>query len=1117
MSSTTLTMIDLIDHLEPSPKRERDKYICPVCGGHNLSIAKSGKYQCFGAGCDTKEIFKATLAIAGIEGNREDYDREREQRRLEREQADRERIAKLPSLARRDFEISRKLKLGYSGKHLQLLIERGFTRDQIDWHGFYSSHGAIGCAVRDLDRRCVSVVRRMDEKRDGTRYLWSKEYSKLPAESVAPDQLPIAVATPYGRDIEPGVVCVCESSAIKVNLASERLKALTIGVGGSSGSLDRIRSQIEAIAPQIKAKYGWDEIEWRILPDAGYRVNPGVNEAVNSLVDILTPFGTVTIGDWGQGFDKAVGDIDEIDPDRLKTIQWLLAEKHKLSAPADARINQRYLDPSIAGLRPAGLIPRDGFVFFQSPKKSGKSKALLTPIIKQHEFKRVLSVVQTVGLGQEQAAKFGLQAHDSVTFERARLPGKLHVWTTIDSAAKLLRSMQGCELFDLIILDECRSDIEHLHTAKTDIGKNCNRAKGIEAVEIFVREAELVIAADADDMTDEREWLTKADPTKSVFTIINDAMPEPITYRSWGNRQALETQVIEVATNTRDRILVFADSQKQCEALHIEIERLNPNRKILRIDKKLDPKLRAEIMVNPERWMVENGIDTLIYSPSIVCGVSFEMGLFQHHFAFACGVIEPTKFRQGLARDRLATQWDIWAKEESYLSDHAGVNPNEVIANLKAKNEFGATIREHAIELATERVSEDGYADIDDVLAELNRMQEQGWDKDRDLMYFAKCVARSNLARANNKLILFHELREIEGATIVEHQADSPEDDPLELAKDEITENDTDLTLEGVQSLLELAPEDVKQTVESARATLNDRNATHDDFMKARGVILKDDLPGFNIDRDFIADKVIGDRQWLGRARLRWLMENPNIARTKDARSIAFLASTGKASPQDLKLWESRIKLLAVMGIPNWIDHTESFAIGHPDVTEFAAIAKKHAKQLREIFGVTHQPKRPIATLSKLLTQIGVKLTSKKTNGTRSYRLAQEDPAQREIITALGRKWDADQLEIEAKKAEENREKMARKNKNAKMAETLTVYQKRQGHDPQIYYKQIGGDVPVQNAPVSPAHTNPISPPTPTPISSPDPRWDVRYFAPTQVKPPTAIGLAEYYADLPIA
>ena len=58
-------MAEYIEYLEPNPKGESDKYMCPVCGGHNLSVAKDGKYRCWSGECDTIEIMKAVKQIAG--------------------------------------------------------------------------------------------------------------------------------------------------------------------------------------------------------------------------------------------------------------------------------------------------------------------------------------------------------------------------------------------------------------------------------------------------------------------------------------------------------------------------------------------------------------------------------------------------------------------------------------------------------------------------------------------------------------------------------------------------------------------------------------------------------------------------------------------------------------------------------------------------------------------------------------------------------------------------------------------------------------------------------------------------------------------------------------------
>ncbi|MTF40339.1 DUF3987 domain-containing protein [Cyanobacterium aponinum] len=61
-SQSNFNIQDYIEYLTPSPKKEKNKYICPVCSGHNLSIAKnSPKYDCYNCG-DTNGIAKTLLA-----------------------------------------------------------------------------------------------------------------------------------------------------------------------------------------------------------------------------------------------------------------------------------------------------------------------------------------------------------------------------------------------------------------------------------------------------------------------------------------------------------------------------------------------------------------------------------------------------------------------------------------------------------------------------------------------------------------------------------------------------------------------------------------------------------------------------------------------------------------------------------------------------------------------------------------------------------------------------------------------------------------------------------------------------------------------------------------------
>ena len=53
---------DYIDVLEKAP--DKDKYICPLCNGNDLSIGKNG-FTCYSGNCNPQEIYKSVKQLAG--------------------------------------------------------------------------------------------------------------------------------------------------------------------------------------------------------------------------------------------------------------------------------------------------------------------------------------------------------------------------------------------------------------------------------------------------------------------------------------------------------------------------------------------------------------------------------------------------------------------------------------------------------------------------------------------------------------------------------------------------------------------------------------------------------------------------------------------------------------------------------------------------------------------------------------------------------------------------------------------------------------------------------------------------------------------------------------------
>ncbi len=72
VADKTFSILDHIDKLTQA--KEKGRYHCPVCGGHNLTINKDGAYQCWN-GCECKEIREALAPKDSLASRQSDYPR----------------------------------------------------------------------------------------------------------------------------------------------------------------------------------------------------------------------------------------------------------------------------------------------------------------------------------------------------------------------------------------------------------------------------------------------------------------------------------------------------------------------------------------------------------------------------------------------------------------------------------------------------------------------------------------------------------------------------------------------------------------------------------------------------------------------------------------------------------------------------------------------------------------------------------------------------------------------------------------------------------------------------------------------------------------------------------
>ena len=111
---------------------------------------------------------------------------------------------------------------------------------------------------------------------------------------------------------------------------------------------------------------------------------------------------------------------------------------------------------------------------------------------------------------------------------------------------------------------------------------------------------------------------------------------------------------------------VASDSQVFLEAMEKLILNRYPEAKILRIDSKTVPEKHIkEFLADCNKYIQENEIDVLLYSPSAESGVDVSIsGWFSHHFGFFFGVLGVDAILQMLGRIRDSKiERFLWCKE----------------------------------------------------------------------------------------------------------------------------------------------------------------------------------------------------------------------------------------------------------------------------------------------------------------------------------------------------------------------------------------------------------------------------------------------------------------------
>ncbi|MGB5771419.1 MAG: plasmid replication protein, CyRepA1 family, partial [Crocosphaera sp.] len=230
----------------------------------------------------------------------------------------------------------------------------------------------------------------------------------------------------------------------------------------------------------------------------------------------------------------------------------------------------------------------------------------------------------------------------------------------------------------VLILDEVISVLKHLlfsHTVK-------QRDKAIELLKEAIYRSSRVVILDGNLADPYIEFIKSVDPTKTIEIVKN-------TFK--GNKPKLvllEGTIKKTKLRKRDHSpwlydlitvpnmigAIASDSQTLLESLHRILDKLG--HKVLRIDSKTinQPEVK-KFLADPNKYLEENPIDRLLFSPSCESGLDINItNYFTHFFGLFYGQLDADSITQiiGRIRDSEVTRY-LWINPFTKVDDNKSI------------------------------------------------------------------------------------------------------------------------------------------------------------------------------------------------------------------------------------------------------------------------------------------------------------------------------------------------------------------------------------------------------------------------------------------------------------
>lgn len=787
---------------------------------------------------------------------------------------------------------------------------------------------------------------------------------------------------------------------------------------------------------------------------------------------------------WGGLKPEQESNITPIDYEQ----QVALAQKklHSLTYPADIVCNpsKKYLPDLL------GKIPLQGIVAIKARKGSGKSYQIkqiknhccgcwsertIYPEIPQlppeqlslfdkskpqdaevkapePEIERIynkglgmkfLSINARIALGRGQAVQW-----DFTWIEDADIDGQSEFGSARISTASILENIDQIGLCwdslgkvfgrdwsnTLVVIDEIELGLNHLTTSSTCKDR---RSFILHTLEVKLKEClennGLVVIADADLTDSSIDYLKNVTET-TPFIVNHEFKGDPWEVEFYtGQRDELISQIEDWVSNENcEPIAVCMDNQKEAEALALHLINKYPyleqeKNGLIRIDSKTtQTDFGREFVKHANEKIAEFTPSVLIFTPSLGVGVSLDDRYFQRVFGFCFGNVEPSQFRQLLARERGAVPRIIWCKSRANNSENEVTSylPSAIKRHIFNYNDSTMQLLQIALEQAKHKAAREVEEPSDkDILPKLietlqGMMGEDGSWNNPHLDLYCNQVAKRNYSLNQLAVQLRQELID-EGHHVYDFAAEEKT-----AAGDAV--RDTKTEVKKYFALATAQAQDI--SVEQAQEIKRKPSRTHQEECQASKALLKRELPGVELTPDFLYKAVFkDDRRWLNQVKLFWMVKNPEAVKEMDKREWEYRLkqfSQGVPFLPDVKTYYPKVDAIRKSGIFELVNlgsPEREYSEDMPEVEIFFKQCLKQQKLIKTALNITvTEQSQPIKLIQRILGRVGLELTNSRTQGrgndkTRYYKLNQEllnDPDRQGVLVALNERFESEPVEM---------------------------------------------------------------------------------------------------------